>query len=54
LHKYIDEAWKDLTNIGLTKGASRDRLTFTKDLKEALSNADLVQENGPGSVRISR
>src|SRR4249919_1993102 len=47
LRKYIDEAWKDLTNIGFTKGASRDRLTFTKDLKEALSKADFVQENGP-------
>src|SRR6266567_1909840 len=47
LRKYIDEAWKDLTNIGLSKGASRDRLTFTKDLKEALSKADFVQENGP-------
>src|ERR1700757_3341508 len=47
LRKYVDEAWKDLTNIGLSKGASRDRLTFTKDMKEALSKADLVQENGP-------
>ena len=47
LRKYIDEAWKDLTTIGLSKGASRDRLTFTKDLKEALSKADFVQENGP-------
>src|SRR5205823_7288277 len=47
LRKYIDEAWKDLTNIGLSKGASRDRLTFTTDMKEALSKADLVQENGP-------
>ena len=47
LRKYVDEAWKDLTNIGLSKGASRDRLTFTTDLKEALSKADFVQENGP-------
>ena len=47
LRKYVDEAWKDLTSIGLTKGASRDRLTFTTDMKEALSKADLVQENGP-------
>src|SRR5712692_5827758 len=47
LGKYIDEAWKDLTNIGLSKGASRDRLTFTTDMKEALSKADFVQENGP-------
>ena len=47
LRKYVDEAWKDLTNIGLSKGASRDCLTFTKDSNEALSKADLVQENGP-------
>src|SRR6478672_11489874 len=47
LRKYVDEAWKDLTNVGLAKGASRDRLTFTTDMKEALSKADFVQENGP-------
>src|SRR5439155_15958130 len=47
LRKYIDEAWKDLTNIGLSTGASRDRLTLTTDMKEALSKADFVQENGP-------
>jgi carnitine 3-dehydrogenase len=47
LRKYIDEAWKDLTSIGLSKGASRDRLTFTTDMKKALSQADFVQENGP-------
>src|SRR5436189_4512226 len=47
LRIYIAEAWKDRTNIGLSKGPSRDRLTFTTDMKEALSKADLVQENGP-------
>src|SRR5258705_5726079 len=47
LRKYIDEAWKDLTNIGLSKGASRDRLTFTPVMKEALSKPAFVQENGP-------
>jgi 3-hydroxyacyl-CoA dehydrogenase len=47
LRKYIDAAWADLTTIGLSTGASRDRLTFTTDMKAALSNADLVQENGP-------
>src|SRR5258705_10862016 len=47
LRKYIEEAWKDLTNIGLSKGAARDRLTFTTDMKKALSQADFVQENGP-------
>ena len=47
LRQYIDEAWKDLTSIGLSKGASRDRLSFTPSMKEALSEADLVQENAP-------
>ena len=47
LRKYVDEAWPDLTNIGLSDGAARDRLTFTTNMNEALSQADLVQENGP-------
>jgi len=47
LRKYVDEAWELLTTIGLSPGASRDRLSFTPNLKEALSKADLVQENGP-------
>src|SRR6266576_3319815 len=47
LRQYVDEAWPELTNIGLSPGASRDRLSFTTNMKEALSQADLVQENGP-------
>src|SRR6516225_389433 len=47
LRKYVDDAWKVLTDIGLSPGASRDRLEFTSDMKEALSRADFVQENGP-------
>jgi 3-hydroxyacyl-CoA dehydrogenase len=47
LRKYIDEAWKDLTAIGFSEGASRDRLIFTTTMKDALSKADLIQENGP-------
>src|SRR5271170_638278 len=47
LRSYIDEAWKDLTLIGLSPNASRDHLKFTTDLKQALADADLVQENGP-------
>ncbi len=47
LRQYIDEAWPALTKIGLSPGASRERLTFTANMKEALSQADFVQENGP-------
>jgi carnitine 3-dehydrogenase len=47
LRKYVDEAWEQLKVIGLSSGAARDRLTFTTNMNEALSKADLVQENGP-------
>jgi 3-hydroxyacyl-CoA dehydrogenase len=47
LRKYVDEAWGQLDAIGLSQGASRDRLSFTTNMKEALANADLVQENAP-------
>ena len=47
LRKDIDAAWKDLTNMGLSPGATRDRLTFTSNMKEALSEADFIQENAP-------
>src|SRR6266436_3490087 len=47
LRKYVDAAWKDLTVIGLSPNASRDHLKFTTDMKQALADADLVQENGP-------
>jgi len=47
LRKFIDAAWKDLEVIGLSPDASRDHLKFTTDMKKALAEADLVQENGP-------
>jgi len=47
LRKYVDTAWPALTSLGLAKNASRDRLGFTLGMNEALSEADLVQENGP-------
>jgi carnitine 3-dehydrogenase len=47
LRENIDAAWNALTVIGLSPGATRDRLTFSSNMKEALSEADFVQENGP-------
>jgi len=47
LRKYIDEAWPALTAMGLSPKASRERLSFTLDMKAAVSDVDLVQENGP-------
>lgn len=47
LRAYVDRAWSDLETIGLTPGASRDRLSFNANLGEALAGIDFVQENGP-------
>jgi 3-hydroxyacyl-CoA dehydrogenase len=47
LRKYVSEAWPALVTIGLSPGASRERLSFTTNMQEALSKADFVQENGP-------
>ena len=47
LRKCVDEAWGLLTAVGLAAGASRERLTFTADRNEAVSQADFVQESVP-------
>jgi carnitine 3-dehydrogenase len=47
LRKYVDDAWPLLTEVGLSPGASRERLTFTPDMSRALAQADWVQENAP-------
>jgi carnitine 3-dehydrogenase len=47
LRKYVDEAWPLLTQVGLSPGATRDRLTFSADMSRALDGADWVQENAP-------
>jgi 3-hydroxyacyl-CoA dehydrogenase len=50
LRKYVAEAWELLTSIGLTPGASRERLSFTANMRDALAKADFVQENAPERV----
>jgi 3-hydroxyacyl-CoA dehydrogenase len=47
LRAYVARVWPVLQEIGLSPGASLDRLTFSPDLKTAVAGADFVQENGP-------
>jgi len=47
LRSYVEGAWEGVTTLGLTTGASLDRLKFTSDLEAALADADFVQENAP-------
>ena len=47
LRSYVESAWQGVQTLGLTPGASPDRLKFTSDLGSALADADFVQENAP-------
>src|SRR5271167_3158281 len=47
LRKYIDTAWPALEQLGVSSGASKERLSFTTKMSDALGGVDLVQENGP-------
>src|SRR4029077_13259610 len=46
--------WPTLEKLGITSTASQRRLTFSKNLGEALSDVDFVQENGPERLDIKR
>jgi carnitine 3-dehydrogenase len=46
--------WPTLEQLGLSGGASQDRLTFGTDISKILSGVDFVQENGPERLDIKR
>lgn len=54
LRRMIDTAWKCLEQIGLSEGASLDRLTCTSDLAEAVADADFVQESVPEIIEVKQ
>ena len=47
LRAFVERVWPVLQGLGLSPGASVDRLTFNPDLRAAVAGADFVQENGP-------
>jgi carnitine 3-dehydrogenase len=47
LRAYVDASWDSAAALGLSDGASRDRMEFTADMREAVGDADFVQENAP-------
>jgi 3-hydroxyacyl-CoA dehydrogenase len=47
LREYVNTAWPALVSLGLSAGATQDKLSFASNMSEALGGADLVQENGP-------
>ncbi|MER5527631.1 3-hydroxyacyl-CoA dehydrogenase NAD-binding domain-containing protein [Streptomyces sp. NPDC002677] len=47
LRSYVEGAWDTAASIGLAPGASPERLGFTADMRQAVADADFVQENAP-------
>jgi 3-hydroxyacyl-CoA dehydrogenase len=47
LRSFVDAAWDGAATLGLSPGASPDRLGFTTEVREAVAEADFVQENAP-------
>ncbi|WP_282610313.1 3-hydroxyacyl-CoA dehydrogenase NAD-binding domain-containing protein [Pelagibius sp. Alg239-R121] len=50
----VDTAWISLEALGLEKGASRDRLTITSDLAQAVEMAEFVQESAPENLGLKQ
>jgi carnitine 3-dehydrogenase len=53
-HNVVDTAWVSLEALGLAQGASRERLTITNDLEEAVSEAQFVQESAPENLPLKQ
>jgi 3-hydroxyacyl-CoA dehydrogenase len=54
LRRFVDAAWPAVERLGLARGASQSRLSFTADLPAAIREADFVQENGPERIDFKK
>ena len=54
LRAQIDNAWPALSKLGLSPGADRQRLAFTRDLESLCARADFIQENAPENEDLKR
>jgi carnitine 3-dehydrogenase len=54
LRARIDENWPAVERLGLSNGASRERLVFATDLTTALRDADFIQESGPERLDVKQ
>jgi carnitine 3-dehydrogenase len=54
LGRLVDAAWPALTSLGLAEGASRDNLTVTTTLTDAVDGAGFVQESAPEDLPLKQ
>ena len=52
LREWIDSSWPAVERLGLAHGASRQNLTFTKDVGDSVRYADFIQESGPERLAV--
>ncbi len=50
----VETGWISLTELGLAKGASLERLTITSNLAEAVEGAAFIQESAPERLEIKQ
>jgi 3-hydroxyacyl-CoA dehydrogenase len=54
LRETIARQWAAMETLGLSPGASQDRVTFKTSLEETVAEADFIQESGPERLEIKR
>jgi len=54
LRETIARQWAAMETLGLSPGASQNRVTFTSSLEEAVADANFIQESGPERLEIKR
>ncbi|MEQ8334647.1 3-hydroxyacyl-CoA dehydrogenase NAD-binding domain-containing protein [Nisaea sp.] len=54
LRAFVDNAWPQLTELGLSAGADRARLSFVATPEEAVAGCDFIQESVPERLDIKQ
>jgi len=50
----LETAWKSLSDLGLSSGASLDRLKIVTNLNEAVEGAEFIQESAPENLEMKQ
>src|SRR5437660_10498315 len=52
LREWVDAYWPTVEALGLADGASRDKLSFTTDVAQAVQDAVFIQESSPERLDV--
>ena len=54
LRRTVDTQWPVMAQVGLSSGASKERLRFTASPEDAVADVGFVQESGPERLDVKR